>query len=122
MAIQVGFSSPSHGNSRSNSKAKIRKLASGLAIAIGMAAVGIVAVPNSTAIADDSDLPPSAPTIRDAPRGIVNANSEVRWAHPGSVYSDGSDASAGAPILIHDGNQWPLCFVNGEFSPFTEDC
>ena len=82
----------------------------------------MVAVPNSTAIADDSDLPPGAPIVRDAPRGIVSANSDVRWAQPGSVYSDGSDVSAGAPILIHDGNQSPLCFSNGEFSPFTEDC
>ena len=116
MAIQVGFSSQSHGNSR------IKHLASGLAIAIGMAAAGMVAVPNSTAIADDGDLPPGAPIVRDAPRGIVSAHSEVRWAQPGSVYSDGSDVSAGAPILIHDGNQSPLCFSNSEFSPFTDDC
>jgi hypothetical protein len=101
---------------------RIRNLASGLAIAIGIAAVGIAAVPNSTAIADDGDLPPGAPILRDAPRGIVMANSEVRWAEPGIVYSDGDDASAGAPILIHDGNQAPLCFANGEFSPFTENC
>ena len=97
---------------------KIRRLAGGLAIAIGMAAV----VPNAIAIADDSELPPGAPIIRDSPRGIVMANSEVRWAQPGSVYSDGDDASAGGPILIHDGNQSPLCFANGKFSPFTEDC
>lgn len=116
MTIQVGFNSHSHDNSR------IRRLASGLAIAIGIAAAGIVAGPNSTAIADDSELPPGAPILRDAPRGIVNANSEVRWADPGIAWSDGDDASAGTPILIHHGNQAPLCFANGEFSPFTEDC
>ena len=120
MAIRVGFNSQSHANRDRNSR--ISKLASGLAIAIGMAASGIVAVPHSPAIADESELPPGAPIIREAPRGIVNTHSEVRWAGPGSVYSDGSDTSAGAPILIHDGNQSPLCFANGEFSPFTENC
>jgi hypothetical protein len=93
-----------------------------LAIAIGIAAAGVIAVPGSTAMADDGNLPPGAPILRDAPRGIVMANSEVRWAQPGIAYSDGDDASAAAPILIHDGNQSPLCFANGEFSPFTEDC
>ena len=101
---------------------QIRRLASGLALAVAIAAAGVIAVPNSIAYADDSQLPPGAPILRDAPRGNVMANSEVRWAPPGIVYSDGDDASAATPILIHDGNQRPLCFANGKFSLFTENC
>jgi hypothetical protein len=122
-AVPVGQSGPCRGN-RGRAARPHLTVAQTLwvAAAAAIAAIGVVAMPAATAIADDSDLPPGAPIIRDAPRGIVNANSEVRWAEPGAAYSDGSDASAGAPILIHHGNQSPLCFANGEFSPFTEDC
>jgi hypothetical protein len=88
------------------------------AAAATLAVVGTIAL-SANAFADDagSSAPaPGAPIIRIASRGIVQDNAATAISAPkGTAYSVGNDASKGAPILIHDGNQSPLCFANGMF-------
>ncbi|AGB22146.1 hypothetical protein Mycsm_01753 [Mycobacterium sp. JS623] len=70
----------------------------------GLAAVALSLAP--TVHADDSKLPPGAPIIRTADRGMAQAGpSDVRIAKKGEV--QGGAASAGAPVLITDGNPAP---------------
>lgn len=114
------------GSRRSN---KGRALAA--AAATSLAAAGMILF-SATAFADDaaapaaSDAPkcltpnsdgtcplPGTTIIRSADRGVAQAGtSTVTGAPRGTAYGDGNDASKGAPILIHDGNQSPLCFAN----------
>ncbi len=69
--------------------------------------------PNS----DGSCPLPGTTIIRSADRGVAQAGiSTVTGAPKGTAWGDGDDASKGAPILIHDGNQSPLCFANNEFT------
>jgi hypothetical protein len=88
------------------------------AAATTLAAAGMV-LSAATALADDSssDKPlPGTAIIRSADRGVAQAGpSTVTGAPKGTAWGDGDDASKGAPILIHDGNQSPLCFANAEF-------
>jgi hypothetical protein len=101
--------------------------------ATSLAAAGMILF-SATAFADDaaaadSDAPkcltpnsdgtcplPGTTIIRSADRGVAQAGvSTVTGAPKGTAWGDGDDASKGAPILIHDGNQSPLCFANNEF-------
>jgi hypothetical protein len=90
------------------------------AAATSLAAVGMI-LSAATALADDADSGDSKPLpgtaiIRSADRGVAQAGpSTVTGAPKGTAWGDGDDASKGAPILIHDGNQSPLCFANAEF-------
>lgn len=88
------------------------------AAATSLAAAGMIAM-SANAFADDSssDAPlPGTTIIRSADRGVAQAGpSTVTGAPKGTAWSDGDDASKGAPILIHDGNQSPLCYANAEF-------
>ena len=100
------------------------------AAATSLAAASMIAM-SATALADDGDAPkcatpnsdgscplPGTAVIRSADRGVAQAGpSSVTGAPKGTAWSDGDDASKGAPILIHDGNQSPLCFANAEFDP-----
>ena len=103
-----------------------------------LAAAGMIAL-SATALADDAAAPaaddapkcltpnsdgtcplPGTTIIRSADRGVAQAGvSTVTGAPKGTAWGDGDDASKGAPILIHDGNQSPLCFANNEF---TDSC
>jgi hypothetical protein len=110
---------------------KLRAFAA--AAATSIAAAGMILLP-ATALADDpaaggSDAPkcltpnsdgtcplPGTTVIRSADRGVAQAGvAKVTGAPKGTAWGDGDDASKGAPILIHDGNQSPLCFANAEF-------
>jgi len=99
------------------------------AAATSLAAAGMLGF-SATALADDgSDAPkcltpnsdgscplPGTTVIRSADRGVAQAGpSAVTGAPRGTAWGDGDDASKGAPILIHDGNQTPLCYANAEF-------
>jgi hypothetical protein len=105
------------------------------AAATSLAAAGMILL-SATALADEgdgSDAPkcltpnsdgtcpiPGTTIIRSADRGVAQAGvSTVTGAPKGTAWGDGDDASKGAPILIHDGNQSPLCFANNEF---TDSC
>jgi hypothetical protein len=70
----------------------------------GLTAVALCLAP--TVHADDTKLPPGAPIIRSSDRGTAMAGpSDVRIAKIGQV--QGGTVSAGAPILISDGNAAP---------------
>jgi hypothetical protein len=104
------------------------------AAATSLAAAGMILL-SATALADegeseeptcltpnsDGSCPlPGTTIIRSADRGVAQAGvSTVTGAPKGTAWGDGDDASKGAPILIHDGNQSPLCFANNEF---TDSC
>ena len=89
------------------------------AAAISLAVVGVLAT-SATALADasgSSDAPlPGTAIFHNVDRGIAQDNGSAAISAPrGTAYNDGDDASKAAPILIHDGNQSPLCFANGQF-------
>jgi hypothetical protein len=89
------------------------------AAATSLAATGMIAM-SATALADASgstDAPlPGTAIIHNIDRGVAQDNGAAAISAPrGTAYNDGDDASKAAPILIHDGNQSPLCFANGQF-------
>ena len=86
----------------------------------GLAAAALCLAP--TAHADDTKLPPGAPIIRSSDRSTPMAGpSEVRIAKIGEV--QGGSASAGAPILISDGNAAPpACSPNKIPDPVLKPC